>query len=72
MGRLGNKQYPEDFSVKIDKDKDVIFKRLHTKFPIETKPEYMTDEFMPCGSRKYNFAKIQLTMHSLSKYVIIL
>ena len=71
LGGLGYKQYPEDFSVKIDKDKDVIFKRFHSKLPIETKPEYMTDQFLPYDFRQYNFAEIQLAIQSLSKYVII-
>ena len=68
---LGYKHYPTDFHVKIDSEKDVIISKFHSKLPIETKPEYMTDEFKPSEYELGNNSEIQFTMLSLSKYVII-
>ena len=69
---MGYRHYSEYFPLKIDTNEYFILKKLHTKLPIETKPEYMTDVFIPNDYRIfYNFAEIQLTIQSLSKYVII-
>ena len=57
--------------MKIDVNQHMVFGKFHSKLPIETKPEYMTDQFMPYDFRGFDFAKIKIKIQSLSKYVII-
>ena len=66
------KQYCKDISVKTGTNKYSIFRKFHSKLPIETKSEFMTGEVKGLFSRRHcNMAETRLRTRSLPKYVII-
>ena len=66
------KQYRKDISVKTGRNKYSIFRKFHSKLPIETKSELMTDEVSETYYPEHcNIAETRLSTRSLSKYVIV-